>query len=95
MPWFLLGDRDAKGTCIVDDVVAADGIQIITTPVQAPNAGAVAKRWVPTVRQEGLGWMLVWGRRQLARVLDESVRHDNSKRPHQGLARCPPRALEV
>jgi hypothetical protein len=39
----------------------ADGTQIITTPVQAPNANAFAERWVRTVRQECLDWMLIWG----------------------------------
>jgi len=36
-PRFLLRDRDAKFTPAVDDVFAADGIQIITTPIQAPK----------------------------------------------------------
>jgi putative transposase len=49
---------------------------------KAPNANAVAERWVRTVRQEGLDWMLIWGRRRLERVLDEYVRHDNDERPH-------------
>jgi len=60
-------DRDSKFTRVFDDVfddvfdavVAADGIQVITTPVQAPNANALAERWVPTVRQECLDWLLV------------------------------------
>jgi hypothetical protein len=42
----LLRDRDARFTYAFDDVFAADDIQIITTPIQAPNAGAVAERWV-------------------------------------------------
>ncbi len=68
----------------------SDGIQIITTPVQAPSAGAFAERWVRTVREECLDWMLIWGRRHLERVLDEYVRHDNDQRPHRGLALGPP-----
>jgi putative transposase len=92
---FLLRDRDTKFTRAFDDVFAADGIQIIKTPIQAPNANAVAERWVRTVRRECLDWMLIWGRRHLERVLDEYVWHYNDDRPHRGLALCPPRGIEV
>ena len=95
VPRFLLRDRDAKFTRAFDDVFTADGIQIIKTPIRAPNANAVAERWVRTVRQECLDWMLIWGRRHLERVLDEYVRHYNDERPHRSLALCPPRAIEV
>jgi len=94
-PRFLVRDRDSKLTRAFDDVFAADGIQIIKTPIQAPNAGAVAERWVRTVRQECLAWMLIWGRRHLEWVLDEYVRHDNDERPHRSLALRPPRSIEV
>jgi hypothetical protein len=62
-PRFLIRDRDSKFTRAFDDVFAADGILIIMTPTQAPNANAVAERWVRTVRQGCLDWMLIWGRR--------------------------------
>jgi len=95
VPRFLLRDRDAKFTRAFDDVFAADGVQIITTPIQAPNANAYAERWVRTVRQECLDWMLIWGRCHLERVLDEYLRHYNDERPHRSLALRPPRAVEV
>ena len=41
-------------------IVAADGVQTIKAPIQAPNANAFAERWVRTVRQECLDWMLIW-----------------------------------
>jgi transposase len=91
-PQFLIRDRDSKFTSAFDDVFAADGIQVITTPVQAPNANAFAERWVRTVRQEWLDWVLVWGRRHLERVLAEYVRHYNDQRPHRGVALRPPRS---
>jgi hypothetical protein len=58
----------AKFTRAFDDVFAADGVRIITTPIQAPNANAHAERWVRTVRQECLDWLLIWGRRHFERV---------------------------
>jgi len=74
-------------------VFSSDGTTIITTPVQAPNANAYAERWVRTVREECLDWLLSWGRRHLERVLDEYVRHYNDQRPHRGLALRPPRMV--
>jgi putative transposase len=92
---FLLRDRDSKFTRAFDGVFAADGTQVIKTPVQAPNANAFAERWVQTVRQECLDWVLIWGRHHLERVLNEYVRHYNDERPHRGLALCPPRSIAV
>jgi putative transposase len=92
-PGFLIRDRDSKFTRAFDDVLASDGVQIITTPIQAPNAGAVAERWVRTVRQECLDWLLVWGRRHLERVLDEYLQHSNDQRPHRGLDLAPPTVI--
>jgi putative transposase len=92
-PRFLVRDRDSKFTRAFDDVFASDGVQTIKTPIQAPNANAFAERWVRTVRQECLDWMLIWSRRHLERVLDEYVRHYNDERPHRSLDLRPPRAI--
>jgi putative transposase len=59
MPRFLLRDRDSKFTRAFDDVFVTDGTQLIKTPFQAPNANAIAERWVRTVRQECLDWVLI------------------------------------
>ena len=92
-PRFLIRDRDSKFTRAFDDAFMADGTQIIKTPIQAPNANAFAERWVRTVREECLDWMLIWGRRHLERVLGEYLRHYNDQRPHRSLALRPPRGI--
>jgi putative transposase len=94
-PQFLIRDHDSKFTRAFDDVFASDGNQTIQTPIQAPNANAFAERWVRTVRQACLDWMLIWGRRHLEGVLDEYVRHYNEERPHRSLALRPPTGVEV
>ncbi len=94
-PQFLIRDRDSKFTRAFDDVFTSDGTQVIRTPIQAPNANAFAERWVQTVRQECLDWVLIWGRRHLERILSEYVRHYNDERPHRGLALRPPRGIDI
>jgi putative transposase len=85
--WFRLvvRDRDTKFTAAFDAVFAAEGIEVLRTPVRAPRANAHAERWVGTVRRKCLDRMLVVGRRQLVSVLGEYAGHDNGHRPHRAL----------
>jgi putative transposase len=89
-PRFVIHDRDAKFSGAFDEVFRSEGIQIVLTPLQAPQANAFAERFVGTVRRECLDWILITGRRQLERVLHTYVDHDNSHRPHRGLGLVPP-----
>ena len=59
---FLIRDRDSKFTRVFDGVWRSTGAEIIRTPVQAPNANAVAERWVGTVRRECLDHLLIVAR---------------------------------
>ena len=43
---FLIRDRDSKFTRAFDDVWRAVGAEVLLTPIQAPNANAIAERWV-------------------------------------------------
>jgi len=87
---FLLHDRDAKFGAAFDEVFRTEGVNVIRTPVRAPNANAHAERWVRTVREECLDWLLIVGRRQLERVPCTYVDHYNRKRPHRALGLVAP-----
>jgi transposase InsO family protein len=87
---FLLRDRDAKFTAAFDAVFAAEGIQVLRTPVQAPRANAIAERWVGTVRRELLDRVLIVGRRHLETALSDYATHYNQHRPHRALGQAPP-----
>ncbi|MEE6312099.1 integrase core domain-containing protein [Plantactinospora veratri] len=72
---FLIRDRDSKYTAAFDHVFTTEGIEVLRSPPDAPNANAHAERWVRTVRRECLDRMLIYNPRHLHVVLEEYVRH--------------------
>ncbi len=91
---FLIHDRDTKFSHAFDEVFRTEGIRVIRTPVQAPNANAYAERWVRTVRAECLDRILILGQRHLEHVLRLYRRHYNEHRPHRALRLLPPSGRE-
>jgi putative transposase len=87
---FLVRDRDTEFTVVFDAVFAAEGIQVLRTPVRAPRANAYAERWVGTGRRELLDRLLIFGGWQLQAVLAAYVDHYNVHRPHRALGQVPP-----
>ncbi|MGN9788255.1 integrase core domain-containing protein [Nonomuraea sp. ZG12] len=87
---FLIRDRDARFTAAFDEVFTSLGIRIIKTPVCAPQANAIAERWVGTVRRECTDRPLIYGEGHLHRVLRTYERHDNRHRPHRSRDCRPP-----
>jgi putative transposase len=87
---FLIHDRDTKLTHAFDEIFHTEGIRVIRTPVQAPNANAHAERWVRTLRADCLDRILILGRRHLEHVLRAYRRHYNEHRPHRALHLLPP-----
>jgi transposase InsO family protein len=89
-PRFLIHDRDTKFSRAFDSIFRSEGIEVVRTPIRAPNANACAERWVGSVRRECLDRLLIFGRRQLEHVLRVYVRHFNEQRPHRALDLRPP-----
>jgi putative transposase len=87
---FLIHDRDCKFAAAFDEVFRSEGIEVIHTPIRAPQANAYAERFVRTVRAECLDWLLIVGRRDLETVLRIYTAHYNRERPHRGLALLSP-----
>jgi putative transposase len=92
---FLIHDRDSKFTAAFDEVFRSEGLEVIHTPVRAPQANAYAERFVRTIRAESLDWLLIVGRRHLEHVLRTYIQHYNRERPHRGLALQPPEPPQV
>jgi transposase InsO family protein len=86
----LIRDHDPKFPRSFDDVFRGAGIRIVRTPIQAPQANAIAERFVRTVRAECLDWLLIVNAQHLERVLRVFIDHYDQHRPHRGLALRPP-----
>jgi putative transposase len=87
---FLIHDNDCSFRKAFDAVFESEGISIIHTPFQAPNANAHAERWVRTVREECLDDILIIKAVHLERVLLEFAQYYNASRPHQGIGQQMP-----
>ena len=81
-----------KFTRLFDTVLRSEGMRVIRTPIQAPNANAHAERVIETIRAECLDWTLILGRRHLDRTLRTYAEHYNRQRPHRALALAAPLA---
>ena len=82
---FLIRDRDRKFSEAFDTIFRSEGMKIIPTPRQAPNANAHAERWVLSARTECFDKLIVVNQRHLQAVLTEYVDYYNNARPHQGI----------
>jgi putative transposase len=58
-PTFMLRDRDSRFTRAFDAVFAAEGIQIVLSPPQAPRANAICEQMIGSLRGELLDRLLI------------------------------------
>ena len=70
---------------MVDEALQLMSLQVLKTPVRAPQANAHCERFVGTVRRECLDWMIPLNERHLRSVLAEWMSHYNSERAHFAL----------
>ncbi len=89
-PRFLIRDRDSKYGDEFTRAAGASSIEVLKTPYRAPEANAICERFLSSVRRECLDHLLVFGDRQLHRVIKEYVEHFNRARPHQGIGQTIP-----
>ncbi len=92
-PRFLIRDNDSKyGQCFTR--VVEDGqIDVLRTPVRAPQANAICEKFVGSVRRECLDHILILSERHLHRGIGDYVEYFNHARPHQGLGQRIPDPL--
>jgi transposase InsO family protein len=74
---FLVHDRDAIFAAAVDDALRSMSLQVLRTPVRAPQANAHCERFIGTARRECLDWVIPLNAPHLRQVLAEWIAHYN------------------
>ena len=67
----LIRDNDRKFGPKFEEVARSTGIEIIKTPIKAPNANAVCERLIGSFRRECLDFFFILNKRHLAKVLKD------------------------
>ena len=93
MPRFLIHDRDDKFSRSFDNIFESEGVKIIKTPYQAPNANAYVERVIRSIREECLDRIIILNDKHLRFVLKQYEKYYNEARPHQGINQCIPNKL--
>jgi len=81
----LIHDRDDKFTRSFDSIFKSEGVKIIKTPYQAPNANAHVERVIRSIREECLDRIIILNEKHLRFVLKQYEKYYNEARPHQGI----------
>jgi putative transposase len=82
---FVLHDRNSIYAPWLDAAVAAMGVRVLRSPVQAPQANAFCERLLGSPRRECLDLLIPFGEDHLRRVLRAWQAHYNRGRPHASL----------
>jgi putative transposase len=89
---FLIHDRDKIFSEEVDHTVKNLGLNVLRTPVRAPQANAYCERLIGTMRRECLDFMIPLGEKHLRTILRDWIRHYNQGRAHSALGPGVPEA---
>ena len=82
----LICDRDRKWSRAVLEFMRSAGVQVVQTPVRAPNCNTYAERLVRSIKDECLNRVIPLGERHLRRTIAEYLAHYHHERNHQGVA---------
>ena len=82
---FLILDRDPLFTRKLRAILKSAGVDVVRLPPRSPNLNAYAERFVRSIRQECLRFIIPLGERHLRKVVAEYVAHYHLERNHQGL----------
>ncbi len=87
---FLIRDRDAKFSALIDKILTDTGIQTLLTGIRVPRMNSIMERWVQSCRHELLDRTLIWNEHHLRHALREYETFYNSHRAHQAKRQAAP-----
>ena len=88
---YLIHDRDTKFTAGFDSLFEHSArIDVVKSPVRAPNANAFAESWIASVKREYLNYVACFGLRDAEYVVHSYVGYYNESRPCQSLGNRTP-----
>jgi putative transposase len=82
-------DRDSKYRDTFDQVLKAQGVNVMRLSFRSPNLNAFVERFIQSVQQECLDHFLIFGEQHLDYLVREYVEHYHQERPHQSLGNVP------
>jgi transposase InsO family protein len=82
---YLIIDRDTKYSQQFRRLIQDSGTEVIRLPPMSPNLNAYAERFVCSIKDECLDWMIFVGQASLRRAVTEYMNHYHAERNHQGL----------
>jgi putative transposase len=81
---YLIHDRDTKFCGAFQALIEAAGVERVVLPPRSPNLHAYAERWVRSVQEECLAWLILFGEGALWQARNEYVEHYHHERNYQG-----------
>jgi putative transposase len=81
---YLLHDRGTTFCPTFQHIIDDADVECIVLPPRSPNLHAYAERWVRSVKDEALAWLMLFDEGSLQHVLHAYVDHYHQERNHQG-----------
>ncbi len=86
---FILHDRDKKFSEEFDTIFRNDGVKVVKTPFEAPDANAFAESWIGNFKRECLNHFYGFSLAHLDYIARQAVAFYNTHRPHQSKSNEP------
>lgn len=87
---YVIRDRDRKYNQGFDKLWESEDVEVVDTPIAAPNCNAFAESWIANLKRECLNWFTCFSLDHLDYIVHSYGRYHNTVRPHRGLGNAPP-----